>query len=126
MNAKDLRMGNLVQDYDESNLIFSVDEIAHTEDGYFINGRMEDDVLSIPITEKFLRRKTNFKPLKVGGFGGWFKLENIAILHEKGEFIIHLIRADGSYVYLRDIEFVHSLQNIVFYFTDKELEIKMK
>ena len=119
IQSTDLRIGNYVMDEDESNEIFKVETIQKgeepfTNDNYFVNGRLIEDILPIPLTEEIL--------LKCG-----------ARRIDKYTFVLN-----GLFIHFRRIGFVfnvgkkkiiiehlHTLQNLIFILTNTELNITL-
>ncbi|MFA5715574.1 MAG: hypothetical protein WC998_07530 [Candidatus Paceibacterota bacterium] len=119
MNAKELRIGNLViwnGDPEESGLICPIDgeDIDKMERSEFYSKEHSP----IPLTEEWLL-KFGLNPAN----SGWYSIDT-----RKFEFEI-LLR-DGKYKvyvynsYLCDIFYVHQLQNLYFALTSEELIMK--
>jgi hypothetical protein len=131
METKDLRLGNLViskfNNVEEVGIITGIPDhdgcLDINEVGYII-----EDCNPIPLTNEWL--------IKLG-----FELDtNIEFnwhVWDNGEFTIHdplndgetfvwFLRLDKMCAESIDVDYVHSLQNLYFALTDKELEIKLK
>lgn len=122
MEAKDLRIGNLVYNHDE---IVTVEEIQRyminydEEYGEMTSGYSITNLKGIPLTEEWLVRF---------GFVKNPKADNI---YDRGR-----LRIWGHLVYLREedteaahyipteVKNVHELQNLYFALTSQELEVK--
>lgn len=125
MKANELRIGNLI--YDCTNATGSCNEVAVTwkylraiEEGWY-------NCKPIPLTEEWL--------LKVG-FEYSALYENYRIAYHSEFTYYHSVRirygkffysndySDADCYVIRDIEYVHQLQNLHFALTGEELEIK--
>jgi hypothetical protein len=134
MKANELRIGNIVNcEYynpNPNNIGFELEPsmitlIREKTCNFKIKGGSKFDtniengsIKPISLTENLLI-KTGFKPIEVGGFGGWFENGIIRILHEKGYFIVEAFSMN-KYVWLVNIKFLHHLQNLCF---DLDIEL---
>lgn len=122
MKANELRIGNCVMDQDESKEIFQVESIEKGEDEsdgmYFINGRWDDDIDPIPITEEWLL-KFGFEEDDLH----WFNYGKFSIRIENKR-CVSAIKDSEVWNQYDMPKYVHQLQNLYFALTGNELEIK--
>lgn len=111
MEAKELRIGNLVN-RDGKNIVIN--------SGYEIDN-YEGQYKPIPLTEEWLLKFGFEIKLKLSGHNGFY-LNGFYII--KSNYVFELL-IEGSSVILSKIKFVHQLQNLYFALTGQELTIKV-
>jgi hypothetical protein len=126
INARELRLGNWVEDEDESHLRFQVTHIEQgigfVSDMIFINGRAEHGIIPIPLTHEILE-KAGFEMYQETKYvHRYTHLANskIGYEYEKGE--------PGRATYFNhyiNCKYLHQLQNLYYCLTGKELEITL-
>ena len=127
IEANELRIGNLV--FDHLGRVQTVAEtrvdayICYLSSGAKLKYKL-NTAQPIPLTEKWLL-KLDFTKDEYGFFKWGFYLENRANdTHSKGVF-----KEDfGAWInnsYLREIRFVHQLQNLIFALYGEELTVKL-
>lgn len=115
MKASEVKIGNWVEDLDPSHLQFVVTKIERNETMSFINGRWDEDVVPIPLTEAWLK-KFGFR--KTGEHGEYekdgFQMQDVHHVWFSRD-------NDGYHQGLVDVKHVHQLQNIYHALTGHEL-----
>lgn len=117
MEAKELRIGNLY--YYTAHLCKEVSEIDDAYSLYLLQENDMKDCEPIPLTEEWLLRF---------GFEDRFVIEAYIkgdiIVREDYKIGIH----DGLHnnTFIKDMEYVHQLQNLYFALTEEELELLNK
>lgn len=130
IKAKELRIGNYIQDYECEPYIFQVEELRKYV-GYEIwafyrkGSAKAKEVDPIPLTEEWLL-KFGGKPLSNGY---WISVSNLkAELHfevfKNTDEIVTTIKSSFCDLILDRIKYVHQLQNLYFALTNTELIIK--
>lgn len=123
MEAKELRIGNLIKTWTGTNdefdvtTVFSIDEDS-------INGfkRYLRDAEPIPLTEEWFER-FDFEYNGRYYFKGWIE----AFFGDKGVVYVDLhfdSMVTGYYMVETDNKYVHQLQNLVYYLSGEELILK--
>lgn len=126
MNARELRIGNLINyriqdNLDEKKDWFEVSEIDAT-DLAVLENNIDYDYQPIPLTEEWLVRfGFELQPMK-HDLREWYFIED-------GKFSMNNARGFWSHspIYLEDvigIKYIHQLQNLFYALTGKELELK--
>jgi hypothetical protein len=135
MEAKDLRIGNLINyhmvdeldertEWDELNTV-DIDDLT-----WLLNHSEDQNFKPIPLTPEWLE-KLGFIPKSTG----WFEKKIVTIMTDSVSIININVRSGscslmdddddtGSPAYLRPTRFVHDLMNLYFALTGKELIIK--
>lgn len=134
IEAKDLRLGNIVQD--EHGIILYVfrlwnggAELSEEKDGSGDLDYSNEDIFGIPLTEEWLLK---FEEISFiwGDYGFMDDMIRyvIDINHKKYQSTDIVIIADYDRVTLAiaQIQYVHQLQNLYFALTNKELELCQK
>jgi hypothetical protein len=116
MNAKELRVGNLIGFNINHNEIGVVSEILKNQIG--INHRLDmkyhiENLKPIELTYQWLD-KFGFEFKDAGDFGHYYSLEDFDLNQDYQPIDFDCI----------EIKYVHQLQNVYFALTGKELEIK--
>jgi hypothetical protein len=124
MKAQEVRLGNYVMDYDESHKIFKVKSIKKEKrvNMFFINGRWDNDVLPIPLTEEWLLKlgfEKNPSDMPLYYLGPLF-------INMGNHGIVHVLINKGNYFtpFQDCTKYVHQLQNLYFALTGEKLNLK--
>ncbi len=123
MKANELRIGNLVADYELNDVFFAIEEIKKNEQRklavYYRNGScMSIDPEPIPLTEEWLLKfGFNQEENKY-----WYSNGVIAIsINDKGIYVI--FGNSGREITRKGLFYVHQLQNFYFCLCGKELVV---
>ena len=129
MEAKNLRMGNWVQDeHGITQYVYRLwkggAELAEDENGGDDLDYTEDEIFGIPINEQWLE-KAGFKSGLIDNYKS-FSVGNDTFLCSGGDavWIDKLIDGETYSVGLCGAKYVHELQNLFFAITGRELELK--
>lgn len=118
MDAKELRLGNYVNNEQRTDVIDGID--PYRVQCHLLSDKNRETLYEvplklikpIPLTEDWLLKFGFEKALN-----GWWS-DNELWSYKNGKFYL------GAITYLSDVTFVHQLQNLYFALTNKELTIK--
>lgn len=125
MDAKELRIGNWYNEFGIPKQVYP--EFIRQLSDIQSRGNIAIDVTAIPLTEEWLHK---LGYVVNDDFGNWHFKDYViytnvgAIAVKDGEFYWYFACEDDYYSWLKEISFVHELQNIAFAITGKELEFK--
>ena len=127
MEAKELRIGNLIEIISEKQIAVITSILFNAV--YSTYGTHDFDYIKpIPLTEEWLL-KFGFEWCRSKYTGEPDILyidisQNESIAFEKGEFFIHSLAGHEVFTFWWEIKYVHELQNLYFALSRLELEIK--
>ena len=126
MDAKTLRLGNIVRS--KTNGIGKVEQVGSSINSNYVEGRSidgnywENSFLPVEITPKWLIDFGFTPKTKLSGHNGFY-LDGWYLIKEKD--IYQFIPAGSSQI-MKEIKYLHELQNLFFAITGRELELKDK
>lgn len=124
MNAKDLRIGNLLQYTDfqkvKKHLRGTTFKVT-ADDILFLSTYSVNYVEPIPLTEEWLI-KFGFKRIQEDKYGCHYENDECWVYLSRNGFDIEVITRNKRFNLLRTYKYVHQLQNLYFAITGKELE----
>jgi hypothetical protein len=129
MKAKNLRIGNWVQDeHDIVQYVYRLwkggAELSENEEGFDDIDYSEDEIFGIPITPEWLT-KFGFED-KTNSVEKIFTKDDFNWYSSSNEIVIELDNGLSGYDLYTDCNQVHKLQNLFFAITGEELELKNK
>jgi hypothetical protein len=131
MNFKELRIGNWVEDEDDSHDRWRVEKIEpgkeETKGMWFVNSRWTEDLQPIPLTPEILEKAGLVKDKRSG-----VAMRTIAYSDESYPCTLQvsgggkmLVCRSGMYSIGAPCEYLHQLQNLYFALTGEELNIEL-
>lgn len=120
MDSKDLRIGNYVYDLMETEFVITAigQGVTMQNKGLPIISEGFSRISPIPLTEEWLVKFG----WKIGKYQDAYYLDNLEIYSKDGEFTVNDHVANCTLCFLK---YVHSLQNLYFALTGKELDGKL-
>ena len=122
IHTQELMLGNWVYAYNEPCLVYGICQRAIQADirgtGHAIKAINQEKLEPIPITEELLE-KCGFRKGKYY----WFGPNEIEVSLEKSAVLMDFIGDEDWRI--KDIHFLHELQNSYFMLTKKHLEVKL-
>jgi len=116
MDAKELRLGNLIYNHNEIDTILIISETS-IEFGKTLMNNSPKNIKPIPLTDEWLL-KFGFEKSDVVYKKGWFELWYSSYA---GCFRLRIIKIGNDIEKVINIYHVHKLQNIYFLFMEEEL-----
>jgi len=117
MKITELRIENYIHDYYNQDVIVSIDVLVRVQKCYDKREKFQDIYSPIPLTEDWLK-KFGFKQMRESEYTfDTYELNDVKLWQKTNyEFFF-----EYSHI---EIKYVHSLQNLYFALTEKELTFK--